>query len=585
MVKDRTGVKLMMVSHPKFWNKRNGSVKMFSLRQQISRILLIIIIIVPILLTIVLTVMIRSYQSERNRKSLDDMAAYAADLDNSIMQLNNVVGSIYSTNTSFQGISTYLSPIKKYDYIYDLLNLLQVQEKANRNLTGLVLFYDNYEKTVYYMDNKIPFGTVEKLKSSGQAAVKDIQTRNYSQFVESAGGIVYYSVFLKKPSAAIGGMVQMQNGLPEKPDNSAIYGIVHDKTFYRTAGSDAELSDVDFTSLLPGRNDAGQRVIYLSPLTPTGMSAVEILPKSPWLYVSVLHIILILLSLVFFIVLLRSYRIVSKQLTMPLEDMSNALSQIQAGVWEVKFSAPNRILEIENVRQAVSRMLKEIEAYKIRSYEEQLDKQKIQLQYLRLQLAPHFYTNCLKNAYYMLALKEYDNVEHFLLCLSTHMRYLLQNDVMMVPLKVEKEFVDNYIDLQKLMTEKPLLCEIIADEATLEKEIPILTLETFVENSIKYARGTDISSLEIQIHVKERNTENGRYLDIMVTDNGHGYPEEILQLLNRKEPEDDSSLGVGIVNLQSRMRICYGKEASWYFDNVPGAFSELIIPEKNGADL
>lgn len=255
-------------------------MKMFSLRQQISRILLIIIIIVPILLTIVLAVMIRSYQNEGNRRCQDEMTAYAAELDNSISQMNSVVGSIYSTNSSFQGIATYLSPIREYDYSYDLLNLLQIQVKSNRNLAGLILFYDNYEKTVYYMENKIPFNTVEKLKSSGQAAVKDIQTKNYSQSVESIDGKVYFSVYLKKPSAAIGGMVQMQNGLPEKPDDTAVYGIVYDKSFFRTAGPETKLSDVDFTSLLPGRNDVGRTVIYCSPLA-AGLSVVEILPKSP----------------------------------------------------------------------------------------------------------------------------------------------------------------------------------------------------------------------------------------------------------------------------------------------------------------
>ena len=67
------------------------------------------------------------------------------------------------------------------------------------------------------------------------------------------------------------------------------------------------------------------------------------------------------------------------------------------------------------MRQTVRIMLKEIEQYKIRSYEEKLEKSKkcTASVFIQLQLAPHFYTNCLKNAYYMLMMKEYENAEEF----------------------------------------------------------------------------------------------------------------------------------------------------------------------------
>ncbi|WP_321018048.1 sensor histidine kinase, partial [Eisenbergiella porci] len=175
----------------------------------------------------------------------------------------------------------------------------------------------------------------------------------------------------------------------------------------------------------------------------------------------------------------------------PLEDMTNALRNIQEGVWEVEFTASNRITEIENVRQTVRLMLKEIEQYKIRSYEEQLEKQKVQLQFLQLQLAPHFYTNCLKNAYYMLMMKEYENAEEFLLCLSAHLRYLLQTDAKLVTVKTEKEFVQNYVNMEAILSSRPFICEMSVDDRALDVEIPILTLQLFVENSIKYARGIE----------------------------------------------------------------------------------------------
>lgn len=551
---------------------------MFSLKQQITRFLMAIVIILTLLMITLLSVMVRTYQNNQNDRRMDDLAAYAEALDNSIIQLNDTVGSIYSSNSAFEGLNMIQSPADKYNDVYDLLNLLQIQVKSNQNLNGLFVFYDNAEKVIYFVKENMAFADKEALKNNGRLFVDSI-TYNYEGSVVAAEKESYYNVFLKKSLAAIMGSTRLSLGLPDEPDDTAAYGVIYGDTFYRTAGEKTEVPYESCASLEPGRNIVGDTVVYLQKLSSTEMSVVEILPKSLGLYFGSVHIVLALLMLFLIVLLIRLYRFVYKQLSEPLEDMTYALQQIQAGVWKVNFHAPNRITEIENVRETVQVMLKELEQYKIRNYEEKLEKQKTELQYLQLQLAPHFYTNCLKNAYYMLMLKEYDNVEQFLLCLSTHLRYLLQKDVSLVAVRTEKDFVLNYINLQKLMTSKPISCEIEADEETLNMEIPILALQTFVENSVKYARDSEEKDLLIQIRVQYMKTENEDYLDIIVKDNGNGYQEEVLQMLNQREPSERQHLGVGVINLLNRIRIQYGEEARWYFtNNTAGAFSELILP-------
>ena len=264
----------------------------------------------------------------------------------------------------------------------------------------------------------------------------------------------------------------------------------------------------------------------------------------------------------------------------------SALQNIQAGQWEVDFSAPNRITEIEDVKQSIQLLLAEIEHYKIRFYEEELEKARIQRQYLQIQLAPHFYTNCLKNAYYMLALKEYDQAEVFLQRLSVHLRYLLQQNRSFVRVEEELDFVRNYVDMQKLMTSKPLSCEIAADEAAQDKMIPIIAIQTFVENSVKYARMNDGSLLQIHISVRYRETEEGNFLDITIRDNGPGYSEELIAHLNGGKPVEDEKLGIGVRNLLERLKVVYegDEKPAWYFENRNGALSELILPELSEKD-
>lgn len=560
--------------------------KLISLRRQIMGLSFWFCVIIAVAWFIGLAANIRSFQKEQDEKRFRVLNEYAEVLDNSIVQLNEVVGNIFMTDKTFENLNQYKNASEEVDYIYNLLNLLQIQVNSNKNLSGLFVYYDNMEKVLYYMNEKISFSVKEELKKAGKiAGTSDTITNainTNTNYVTSSGESAYYSVLLKKTKAAINGCISLNAGLPSETDNIATYGVIYNNQLYRTSGEDRTLTEVEISSLKPGKNWLDNSVVYVKELGKTNMAVIQILSITPWLHMHVGHMVLGFLGVVFIILAVRLNRLVSIELTRPLEDMNHALAEIEAGDWKVHFDAPNRVEEIENVRNAVKVLLKEIEQYKIRSYEEQLEKQEAELQYLQLQLAPHFYTNCLKNAYYMLMLKEYENVEKYLMCLSTHLRYLLQKNVKVVELEKERDFVLNYIELQKLMTEKTLTLDLSVDENALGVEVPILLLQTFVENSIKYGRETEQKDLKIQIRIRRRKMEFGDCLDIHICDNGHGYPEEILSELNRQEVSQEQKFGVGVINLQHRMKIYYGEKVSWYFYNADGASSDLIIPVNGG---
>lgn len=265
------------------------------------------------------------------------------------------------------------------------------------------------------------------------------------------------------------------------------------------------------------------------------------------------------------------------QLETPLEDMTQAMERIQEEDWSVSFQSPNHVQEIEDVRQAIHVMLNRIETYRIQVYEEQLTRQETKLQYLRLRLTPHFYTNCLKNVYYMLKLHEYDSAEQFVLHMSTHLRYLLRKDVTQVTVKEEVDFVLNYLEMQKLLRSAKIEAEIKVPESVYQVTIPILLLQTFVENTIKYGRDAD-GNIHLVIMIREVTTEEGHWLDAAVADKGNGYPEDLLRRWNQKVfLKEDTETG-GIVNLLCRLQIYYGQDTSWYFRNDNGAVSEILIP-------
>ena len=562
------------------------SGRMFGLKQQIFYFLAVFIVVILLLLGVFLAVMIGVYQRKQNQRRLDNLEVYGETLEESIGQLYDVVGSIYSVSNAFQGISSYQTEAEKCGYIQELMSVLQVQVRSNRYLSALIANYDYGKGVLYYTDGTLNYSDTKMLWNTGKTIMEGSRGSSledavfsYTNLVQEAETDLFYSVIMKKKSTLISGSVRLSQGLPEEVETGAVYGIVYEGEFYRTGGQEAGLTREECLALLQGRNRVGDNFVYLHRLDAEDMAVLEILPRSLWLYVHPWHILMMVLMFFLTIWLLLLYRFIYDQLSEPLEDMTRTLRDIRQGDWEVNFTAPNRIVEIESVRQTIQMMLKELGQYKIKTYEEQLSRQKTQLQFLQLQLAPHFYTNCLKNIYYMLMMKEYESAEQFLLRMSKHLRYLLQKDTTLVTVETEREFVENYIGMQKLLSSRPILCSMAVEQAAQEEEIPILAIQTFVENSVKYTEVDKERTLEIQVQVKMIRTESRTFLNLTVQDNGPGYPDVLLDLLNRKDEEFTAKeFGVGILNLLNRLRIHYGAAADWHFDNREGAFSELILP-------
>ena len=192
-----------------------------------------------------------------------------------------------------------------------------------------------------------------------------------------------------------------------------------------------------------------------------------------------------------------------------------------------------RFLELKEVNETLREMILKLERQKLLTYDEFIEKQKAQLQYLQLQMQPHFYLNGLKALNAFVLEHETEKVQELIINLSGHLRYLLQAEKEMTTLIQELQFADNYTRLRGQMTGRPIQLYIDGDSALNDWNIPMLAAQTFVENSIKYAKvGGGDSALLIEIQTNLLETENGRYLNLIVKDNGQGYGKEILDEIN-----------------------------------------------------
>lgn len=301
----------------------------------------------------------------------------------------------------------------------------------------------------------------------------------------------------------------------------------------------------------------------------------------------VYRIFLFLSLLIIFFSMIFLYS-VSRFLSKPIRLLERAASQMREGNFEqILPSDMSNCQEIVEIDLVYNRMIEEIHHLRIDIYEEKLAKSKIELQYLKSQMAPHFLINCLFSIM-NLAQQPQQNQEvlhQMIETLAGHLRYTL-SDQTTVLLEKELHFVRNYIELTQLRFPGCLAFNENVDPSTLEAKVFPLILLMLTENSIKYNMVMG-EELEIQIEVKIRLDQGKKILYLRHWDSGDGFQQEqlhsfqhLIANFNQSILESDHQEHIGIPNVAKRLKLLYGEEGRITFSNGPlgGAQIEIEIP-------
>lgn len=166
-----------------------------------------------------------------------------------------------------------------------------------------------------------------------------------------------------------------------------------------------------------------------------------------------------------------------------------------------------------------------------------------ELSFLRSQISPHFIFNILNSIVYLIRTKADKKAEEVTIRLSSLMRYMLyDSDQSMVPLDREVEYVQNYIDLQRMRFEDDVQINFHVIGTVDGSMIEPMLLIPFVENAFKHGVGF-VRDPFIQVNL---SFEKG-VLDFQVEN-------KIGKLL---EDQKDESSGIGLKNVSRRLELLY----------------------------
>jgi len=184
-----------------------------------------------------------------------------------------------------------------------------------------------------------------------------------------------------------------------------------------------------------------------------------------------------------------------------------------------------------------------------------------ELNALRSKLNPHFLFNTL-HSIIALTRKDPDAAETALFQFSDMLRYVLDTEKSgsdRVTLDAELDFVRDYLELEALRLGGRLNVEWQLDPDAGSEQVPALSLQPLVENSIKHAFNPH--SRPGTLRIETRRDEAAGRLRFAVRDDGPGVEADAIE----------RSAGLGLRTVEKRLLLDYGAESALRIHTAPGA--------------
>ncbi len=236
--------------------------------------------------------------------------------------------------------------------------------------------------------------------------------------------------------------------------------------------------------------------------------------------------------------------------------------------------------ELGYLSESFNDMSGEIDFLVNQVYKEQLTRKEAELKTLQAQINPHFLFNTLESINWLARMNEVPEISSMVTALSSLMEAGIGKGGAMVSLREELEFADSYIRIMKGRYGDKLNYQNQVDRSVLAKRVPKLMLQPILENAIYH--GIEKSRKEGTVSLLvEKSVDN---IVIHITDNGKGMPVERLaqlnDLLSRTDllnEEEDISVGIGLINVNKRLKLFFGDQYGIRIESVEGQHTTVII--------
>lgn len=190
---------------------------------------------------------------------------------------------------------------------------------------------------------------------------------------------------------------------------------------------------------------------------------------------------------------------------------------------------------------------------------------------MQKQIQPHFLFNTLTAISWMAYANQDVETANMAETLGRMMRMVTDNRQPLVPVETDLQMVEDYLFIQKFRFRNRLQTDIDIRPETRKLQIPRISIQPLVENSVTYAMEEQLSGCVIRIF----DRVEPEYTEIIVEDNGPGFPEDILDKMESGE-EKARGTGTALLNIHKRLQYAFSAQYGLFFHRLEDGMQVII---------
>ncbi|MRN53824.1 sensor histidine kinase [Paenibacillus monticola] len=559
---------------------------------------LLVVFIIMIVLFIIFTSYIKSanvVEKKNNEYFTEMISQMNQTVSSNTDGIKRIIQNIAYNSVIVQDYLTETNPIAKYEkyeqlkgYISDMISLkdgivdiaLIGTSGTKFNIRGDINELLPFEKEIpdkqlYFFTGltTLPFNNVEK-----DVFVAGCPIYSITDFVNN-GRIGTLMVVLE--ANAILGSPAKETRLT----GNKIYALDRNSKVFYT--NDDEIRRGSLFSETQTESQETKYLVQNGEIPDIGGAIIFKLPKSDLLSgIDEIRRLSVIIVLIAFLLLAVPFFLVINNIIRPLKKLMQFMGDFKlgrAGYLNKRISLQG-YAEINLMANHFNRMLDELQlltnqlvASNTRLYKVELVKKQSELAFLQSQINPHFLYNTLESIKGIAVEEGSEKIFSMARALGLVFRYSVKGtDV--APLREELTMLKGYLYIQQIRFAGRFETSILFPDEILDYRVPKMILQPLVENAIVHGLETKngLGLLELN------GTCSEEALLLSVKDNGPGIESERLQIIqallsDRENPVQHSEVGIGLLNVNNRIRLSYGDKYGINVRSEEGEGTEIII--------
>lgn len=298
------------------------------------------------------------------------------------------------------------------------------------------------------------------------------------------------------------------------------------------------------------------RKLVIKTISYTGWKLVGIIPYSAFTHgMFNIRYFIIILILLMAMMLAVIQRFISDKISSPILKLNASVMEYEAGEKPEIYIGGSQ--EIRHLGYSIQRSYERIDTLMQNIVMEQNERRKSELDALQSQINPHFLYNALDSITWMIEGERNDDAVFMISELAKLFRISLSKGRTVISLRDELQHAKSYMNIQKIRYKNCFSVNFDIDSSIYSYCSVKLVLQPILENAINYGINgmDDCGEIAVSGHKKDDN------IILSVTDNGIGIPEDEAELiLTDSDRVHKHGSGVGLVNVNNRIQILFGKE-------------------------